>query len=926
MRSEAVTLDSALDRDLGLDSLARMELLARLENRFHIRLPEQSLAIAETARDLLRHLDHQSPPSRTETGEAAKTQQAPADVQIPHAAQDLVEALAFHARSHPDRIHIFLEGYGKEPVPITYQDLHTEAGKVAAGLQQDGLQPSETVAIILPTSPEYFCTFFGVLMAGGVPVPLYPPARPTQIEEHLRRHIRILQNCRAKILITTPDVKPVARLLQIQLDSMEQIRTCSELTDRAGPHVPIPLRPGDIAFLQYTSGSTDDPKGVVLTHANLLANIRAMGQATEVSAADVFVSWLPLYHDMGLIGAWLGSLYFGCRLVIMPPLSFIARPERWLQAIHNHRGTMSASPNFGYELCLRRIRDSDLESLDLSSWRLAFNGAEPVTPEVTEKFCRRLSACGFKREAMAPVYGLAESSVGLAFPPLDRGPVIDRIDRDRFARTGRAVPVPDPTAPALEFVANGGPLPGHDIRIVDKSGRELPDRQEGTLQFRGPSATSGYYRNPDMTRTLFHGDWLDSGDLAYTAGGDIFVTGRTKDIIIRGGRNIYPHELEEAVGSVAGIRAGSVAVFGSHDEASGTERLIVLAESRKKDPQAVQKLQKQINDLCVDLLDMPADDVVIAPPGTVLKTSSGKIRRTASRELYEQQQIGRARKPVWLQVAAIVLAGLVPQTRKFLRRAGQTLYAGYCWTVFGLLAPLAWLLAVLLPHRKWRWIATRSAARLLAFCTGTRLSIQGLENIPADEPVIFAANHMSYLDGYALQAALPRPCGFIAKGELQQKPLVWLPLSKLGAIPVERFNREQVVEDARKIVHLAAGGESLLFFPEGTFQRMPGLLPFRMGAFLTSVQSGVPVVPVTIRGTRNMLRSDTWFPRRGAISIVISPRIVPAGADWQAALTARDQTRREILSHLGEPDLADSHSTLSDVEDAYLRSDTTGSR
>jgi 1-acyl-sn-glycerol-3-phosphate acyltransferase len=916
--SPPVQLDSSLDRDLGLDSLARMELLARLEQTFAVRLPEQVLASAETPRDLLRHLDsRQDTPSFHPDRPAASSTPAapPADhaLQIPEPLS-LVEVLGNHAELQPDRVHILLDGHSKEQDRITFLELQNGARRVAAGLQRSGVVHGDTVALILPTGREYFFTFFGVLLAGGIPVPLYPPVRPTQIEEHLRRHRAILQNAGVKMMVTMPEVKQVARLLKLQLDTLVHVNTVRELDRPEQEFTTIPIRPGDIAFLQYTSGSTGDPKGVILTHANLLANIRAMGQAAQATSTDVFVSWLPLYHDMGLIGAWLGSLYYGCRLVIMPPLSFLARPERWLWAIHKHHGTLSASPNFGYELCCRRISDAAIKGLDLRSWRMALNGAEPVSPGAITGFCNRFAPYGFQKEAMAPVYGLAESSVGLAFPPLGREPVIDRVERDTFTRSGKAVQLNDRQKPALEFVACGRPLPGHQIKIVDPAGRELPERQEGCLLFQGPSATSGYYRNPDKTARLFHDGWLDSGDLAYIAGGDVYVTGRTKDIIIRGGRNIYPHELEEAVGNISGLRKGCIAVFGSRDRVTGTEQLIVLAESRKKDPQTIEELKKQVTSTAVDLLGMPPDNVIIAPPGTVLKTSSGKIRRSASRELYETDRIGKPKPAVWLQVARIFMSGLIPQVRKFLRQSGDTLYAGYCWALFSMMTPFVWLLIVILPVRRQRWQATRMAARLLALLTGTRLQVQGRDNIPLDRPVVIASNHMSYLDAFVLQAVLPLPCSFIAKAELADRPLVRLPLSRLGAILVERFDRERGMEDAERLTKLASGGEVFLFFPEGTFQRVPGLLPFRMGAFLTSVQAGIPLVPVTIRGTRSKLRSGSWFPRQGPVSIMIGRPILPTGNDWAAAVTLRETARREILDHLGEPDLAGSHATFADLE------------
>jgi acyl-CoA synthetase (AMP-forming)/AMP-acid ligase II len=347
---------------------------------------------------------------------------------------------------------------------------------------------------------------------------------------------------------------------------------------------------------------------VILTHANLLANIRAMGQVAGTTSRETFVSWLPLYHDMGLIGACMGSLYYACPLVLMSPLAFLARPQRWLWAIHQHHGTISAAPNFAYELCLRRIDDLDIAGLDLSSWQIALNGAEPISPETVTRFCERFAKYGFRPQTMTPVYGLAESSLGAAFPPPGRGVRIDRIQRDPFTRSGQAIPTDEDDSTALRFVSCGRPLPGHQIRIVDATGYEVAERQVGHLQFQGPSATSGYFRNPEDTRRLFDGDWLNSGDLAYIAGGDIYVTGRVKDLIIRAGRNIYPQELEEAVGDLPGIRKGCVAAFGSTDPVSSTERLVVVAETRETDAKAQEHLRQQIDATIIDLLGTPADN------------------------------------------------------------------------------------------------------------------------------------------------------------------------------------------------------------------------------------------------------------------------------------------------------------------------------
>ncbi len=907
-RGKTITLDSSLTDDVGLDSLARVELLLRIGHALNVSLSEQVLSSAETPRDLLRAVLAASvmplPAVMTQI-KAASIEQIS---DTPEHATTLLEILDWHVQRHPARILIVLSGDAAEE-EISYQDLYAGAASVAAGLQQQDVQPGQTVAIMLPTSRDYFFSFYGVLLVGAVPVPIYPPARLSQLEEHLRRHAGILNNAQATMLITVAEARIAARLLKTQVASLRSVTTVAELASSRQKLIRPEVKAQDIALLQYTSGSTGKPKGVVLTHTNLLANIRAMGQAVEAKSTDVFVSWLPLYHDMGLIGAWLSSLYYGMRFVVMSPLTFLVRPESWLWAIHRHGGTLSAGPNFAYELCLRRIEDSALLGLDLHTWRMAFNGAEPISPDTLSRFGERFARYGLQREAIAPVYGLAECSVGLGFPPPSRGPIIDIIKRDAFVRTGRAIPVGNEAHDILRFVACGQPLPGHQVRIVDAIGNEVGEREEGRLEFCGPSATSGYYRNPEQTRLLFHGaapgggEWLDSGDLAYMAGGDIYLTSRIKDIIIRAGRNIYPAELEEAVGNIPGMRKGCVAVFASTDPTAGTERMVVLAETRETKVDALNSLRDQIIARSIALLGEPPDDVMLVPPQTVLRTSSGKIRRAASRELYEQGALATQRRAVWWQLVRLTWAGVLPQLRRTLRAASAILYASYAWLLFLILAPLTWLMVVMLPRPAWGWTVSRIMARLLVTLSGTPFSVRGLDNLPINTPCVLVANHASYLDGIMMVAALSQQFGFVAKRELKDQLIPRLYLQHIGTEFVERFSAEQSLADVKSLLHILRSGQSLVFFPEGTFHRMSGLQPFRMGAFVLAAQAGVQVVPITIRGTRSMLRSDLWLPRRGAISITISAPIAPQGDDWSAALKLRDAAHLEILKYCGEPSL-----------------------
>jgi acyl carrier protein len=901
-----VTLDSSLEKELGLDSLARVELVLRLEKEFGASLPEQALATSESPRDLLRFLlssaGHAPQVADRSIAKLVTTGGVPAPSETQ--ARTLTEALAYHVEHQPDRLTVFMYEEQKE-FPLSYRALWDGAMGYAAHLTQAGLLHGQMVAIMLPTCKEYLFSFYGVLLAGGVPVPLYPPARLTTIEDHMTRHVGILKSAGASIMITVPEAKPLAYLLRAQVESLNLILTPQEISSTSGTGFrPVHGQPGETGFLQYTSGSTGNPKGVVLSHANLMANVRAMGAAVSANPDDVFVSWLPLYHDLGLIGANFASLVLGFPTVLMSPLAFLSRPSSWMRAIHRHRGTMSGGPNFSFELCLRRIPDEEMEGIDLSSWRFAFNAAEPVSPDTIVQFEKHFGRFGLRKNCLSPSYGLAESSVGVAITVPGTPWRADRLDRERFTRTGEAVAAAPGDDSPLIVIGCGTPIPGHDIRVVDSAGQELPDRQEGHLQFRGPSSTSGYYRNPEATKTLFgSGDWVNTGDRAYLSEGTLFLTGREKDIIIRGGRNISPYELEQAVGDLAGVRRGCVAVFGSKDAATGTERVVVLAEMRNNDPSRHDDLKRMINDLAVSLIGAPSDDILLAPPGTVPKTSSGKIRRVAAREFYERGPQAVAGGAVWLQFARLVLAGAAPQLRRGLRTLQGALFALRGYLAFAVLIPFAFLASLLLPVRT-TWIVGRTVSSWFLFLAGIPVAVRGKENLETSTPVVLAVNHTSYLDALVLLAILDyRGYAFVAKREFQENFLMRALLSGFGTQFIERFDVAKSTEHASELAEAAKRGVSLIVFPEGTLTRNTGLMGFRTGAFQAAAQAGIPVIPVALRGIRSVLRDGTWYLRRAAVSVTIGAPVTADGTDWAAAVKLRDAVRAEILKHCGEPDL-----------------------
>jgi len=913
-----VGLSAHLDRDLGLGSLERVELLLRLEKAFSVRLDERVLSEAETVRDLISALDV-SNDAHTESAQRASAPSVAASsltgiAEGLPAAETFQDVLRQRGRKDASRTHlIFFEDDG-ESAAMTFGELFEGAERVAADLVKRGIGRGDRVALMLPTSREFFLTFAGTLMAGATPVPIYPPFRADRVAEYAERQSAILANAGARLLVTFREASSVAKLLKPLVNSLEGVVTAVELIES---RVPSPLGPqvhsrgDDLALLQYTSGSTGNPKGVMLSHTNLLANARAIGEAVTIRNDDVGISWLPLYHDMGLIGAWLMPLYFGLPVVVLPPLAFLARPARWLRAFHRYRGTIGAAPNFAYELAAAKISDELMQGLDLSSWRVALNGAEPVLPATLDRFAARFASCGFHGEALLPVYGLAEASLAVTFPPVGRGPRIDRLERAAFAREGHAVPArPEAAqedADVISFVSVGSPIPRHEVRIANEAGEDAGDRVEGQLWFRGPSATQGYYRNETATAALFPqgaaAGWVNSGDRAYRADGEIYITGRVKDIIIHAGHNLYPHEIEDAVAQVAGVRKGCVVAFGAPDPKTGTERLVVVAEAREKEPAARTKLAQAITAQVTAAMGLPPDVVEIVPPNAIPKTSSGKLQRDATKKKFLSGELGSSAPPIWLQVARLAAASSAGRILAVLRGAAEIAYGCYAIAMFAILLLPAWLVVLVSPSRQFSAGMTTAALRAFVKISGWVVRVEGREHLKQDVPRMFVANHTSYMDIVVLMAALGTDYHFVAKGEVQSMPFFRTFLRKLGHFAFDRKDPRARLQQAEKIEQALRRGESVFVFPEGTFTAQPGLRPFHLGAFKAAIAAHREIVPVALAGTRSVLRDGTWLPRRGRITITICAPIVPESdaSDWKEIVRVRDTARETIARYAGEP-------------------------
>jgi fatty-acyl-CoA synthase len=543
----------------------------------------------------------------------------------------LPEALA--AASHTDQGFVFI-GDGGE-VRRSFAELRQQALGVAHALSAQGLRPGDLVALVIADAEPFLTALFGVSVAGLVPASLYPPATMSDLPRYVAQTAGILRTARARAVITTAALRPSFDAWLADCPDLELVLSRDALD---GPPVETAARItlDDLAFVQFTSGSTSAPKGVALTHRSLASNIEAINgpAGIDVRPDDSGMSWLPLYHDMGLVGMTLGALYSGRSTVLLPPHAFVKRPITWLRAISQYRSTVSFAPNFAYDLCVRRVKERDLDGVDLSCWRIAGCGAEPIHAPTLSAFARKFAPAGFDPTSFVPSYGLAEHVLAATFPPRGRAPRVESLDAADLTERRVARRVPDSAAsPSVTVVSCGLPLPDHRIRIVGEDGRELPEREIGEITLAGPSVMVGYYKEPALTKEALSGEWLRTGDLGYLADGELFVCGRAKDVIIVNGRKYHPQDLEWGVDDVAGVRRGRVVAFGL-PHAGGPDRVAIVAEpSGTVDADAlVESIRRRIGDLC----GLYVDEVVLVPSGAIGRTTSGKVQRAATKARYER--------------------------------------------------------------------------------------------------------------------------------------------------------------------------------------------------------------------------------------------------------------------------------------------------
>ncbi|WP_394849013.1 fatty acyl-AMP ligase [Pendulispora brunnea] len=531
----------------------------------------------------------------------------------------------------------------------SFSEINAEATRRAAHLLARGLKKGDRVALVIPDSDEFVLSFLGAIYAGIVPVPMYPQLSFKNVESYHDTVAHITRASGASLLLTTTGTRPFVEPVKDKVEGLKSIVSVTELEGPApGAIDHVKISPTDPCFFQFTSGSTSRPKGVVVTHGNLAANSEAImihGLAKD-SSVDKGVSWLPLFHDMGLIGFVIAPLFTDIPVVFLPTASFVRAPRVWLDTIHRHRGTITYAPNFAYALVAKRLKDKDVQGLDLSCIKIAGSGSEPIQAKTLHDFAEKLKPAKFDPRAFLPSYGMAEATLAVTFVKHMTGMRVDTVD-SLALQQGKATPPQngknDGGTGHQELVCCGHAFPDHEIAIVDEHGKRLGDREVGEIIARGPSITPGYYQEPELTAQSWKqhdGEtWLHTGDLGYMIDGEVYICGRIKDIIIIRGRNYYPQDIEWAVSELPGIRRGNVVAFSV--DVDGEEQLVICAEAFQSDAAG---LLEQITSTVAGQIGLSVHKVEIVPQGMLPRTSSGKPQRRKTKQMFLEGTLPQAGK------------------------------------------------------------------------------------------------------------------------------------------------------------------------------------------------------------------------------------------------------------------------------------------
>jgi fatty-acyl-CoA synthase len=527
---------------------------------------------------------------------------------------------------------------------LSYGELVAEADRLARGMYRLGARRGDRVGLVLHRARDFVPAFLGCVRAGFIAVPLYPPLSLGQLASWAETTVRMLDTARAGLLLADPPVAMTLRALRDKVPSLREIVSLDDVPD--GGELPIESATDDqVVFLQFTSGSTSAPRGVRVTHGSLWANAQAiMVDGLGATSDDRGVSWLPLYHDMGLIGFVMSPLVTRTPVTFLSTLEFLKRPETWVRTLSEDRGTISFAPNFGYALTAKRTKS--IEGLDLSAVRVLGCGAEPIQPDAIDGFFKRFEGAGLKRSSFLACYGMAETTLAVSFAGLKDELKVDRLEFETEPTDGDTSGV-HRLNHRISVVSCGRPLPRHQVTILGADGEPVPEREVGEIFVEGPSVTGGYWDDEESTSKVFVDGGVKTGDLGYMSDGELYVTGRLKDTIIVRGRNFDPTPLEVAAGRVDGVRQGNIAAFSVSDKV--TEQIVVAAEYREGDPERIESdivraIQREVG--------LTVSEVVLIEAGSLPKTTSGKLQRSATRKQYLDGRLGRVHRRTAVVAAA----------------------------------------------------------------------------------------------------------------------------------------------------------------------------------------------------------------------------------------------------------------------------------